>query len=163
MRITEKLNNVRQRILNGDVTLADDIAADGIAAIFAGINSDKWQILMKNFAADGSPELERLCGRDTDFNNSRWGMACLAYIAGNSICTATTAAATGTIRGMDSAMILNLDAGAGAGGAGEAEQTSLAIFNDEPTASAVAAFNAAREASTAARADSTVDANDKEQ
>ena len=55
-------------------------------------------------------ELNRLCGMEPEFNSSRWGMACIAYIAGNSTCTSETATATGTVRAMSLEMIKNLDA-----------------------------------------------------
>jgi hypothetical protein len=132
MKIMQKIEDVRQQILDGDTTLAEDLATQGIEAIFEGIKSPKWEALMGNFA-NNQNELDRLCGRDQVFNKSRWGLACLAYIAGNSTCTATTATDGGTARGMTPAMKLNLDA----------ESQPLALFKDDQTDSSFTASSIA--------------------
>ena len=135
MKIKQKIEEVRQQILDGDTTLGNDIARAGMAAIFKGINSSEWEAMMNYFKND-QRELDRLCGREEAFNKSRWGLACLAYVAGNSVCTAMTATDTGTMRGMTPAMIQNLDA----------EEAPLALFKDSQTDSALSeAFKASRE------------------
>jgi hypothetical protein len=114
MNITGKIDEVRKKIISGDID-ADTLAAQGMKAMFTGMQrplgtpTHDWVELMRNFA-NNSTELDRLCGKDSEFNGSRWGMACLAYIAGNSTCTADTAKAGGTVRSMSLEMIKNLDA-----------------------------------------------------
>lgn len=127
MKIGEKIDKVRLEIINGTTpSMAEDLARAGVKAIFAGIGewdaagevvvnvSPEWTDLMKLFVPDDAKELARLCGQDKDFNESDWGLACLAYIAGDSTCTAPTAWTTGGKRSMimhpDRDMIKNLDA-----------------------------------------------------
>lgn len=125
MRIGQNIENVRREIKkNGNVMRANRIARDGIAAIFAGIGkfneegvvteaTAEWKRLMSHFATT-QEELDRLCGKEKNFNASDWGMVCLAYIAGDSTCTSTTTDTTGTRRSMlvdpDRRMLENLDA-----------------------------------------------------
>jgi hypothetical protein len=103
MKLNEKLEAVRLQIKNGDNALADKIGMDAVNAIFTGMrdaNGDvtpAWETLMRNFTTD-QKELDRLCGKDDAFNNSKWGAFCLAYIAGDATCTADTAFTTGARR-----------------------------------------------------------------
>lgn len=134
MHIGDKIDEVRQRIIDGDQTLANIISRAGLKAIFTGIGqfdhngvvtnpTFEWKDLMRNFAND-QKELDRLCGKEAFFNRSDWGLACLAYIAGDSTCTSDTTATTGTKRSMlaheDRQMLENLDA----------EQDDLQPFNN---------------------------------
>lgn len=125
MRIRQRITRVRQEILDGNTTLGNDIAQDAISAMFKGIGSPEWETFMRRFSTN-TAELNRLCGREASFNNSRWGLACLAYIAGNGVCTALTATETGTERGMTPPMLVNLDA----------ENQAAAIFENEDTMNA---------------------------
>ncbi len=119
MNIRGKIKSQRDFILNDPTgaggTRAADIAKAGKAAIIAGMrNADgsltaEWEKMMEFFAND-QRELDRLCGRENDFNNSRWGIMCLAYIAGNSLCTITTTDTGGTERNFSDVMKYNLDA-----------------------------------------------------
>lgn len=119
MNIRGKLKEQRDFILNDPTgagkTRADDIAKAGKKAIMAGMRKDdgtvttEWEDLMKFFKND-QRELDRLCGREKEFNRSRWGLMCLAYIAGNSLCTVTTTETTGTERNFSDVMKYNLDA-----------------------------------------------------
>jgi len=100
MKINEKMEAVRLRIKNGDTELADKIGGDAVKAIFKGMRdasggvTPEWIALMSNYT-DDQAELDRLCGKDQAFNNSKWGSVCLAYIAGDSTCTSDTAYMTG--------------------------------------------------------------------
>lgn len=117
LQIGNKIDEVIQRILGDpandiepDITLANDIARDGLEAIFAGLGpfengvfttvTEEWKGLMRHFAAENSRELVRLCGQDRDFNRAEWGRHCLAYIAGDSVCTSETTMETGVKRSM---------------------------------------------------------------
>lgn len=111
MNIGKKIQEVRRKIVMGlEPTLANDIARDGRAAIFAGIgtfNGDgvvtsvtpEWTKLMTHFK-NNDDELKRLCGQEKQFNQADWGLECLAYIAGDSTCTSDTTYGTGTKRSM---------------------------------------------------------------
>jgi hypothetical protein len=123
--IGDKIEAVRQEIATGENEgLANQIARDGLAAIFAGIGrfdrngvvvevTPEWKTLMGHFA-NNKTELARLCGKDRLFNGSDWGQASLAYIVGDSTCTIQTAGETGTGRSMnlhpERNMLGNLDA-----------------------------------------------------
>ncbi len=119
MNIKGKIRFQRNEILKdpdgAGGKLADEIAKAGKDAILAGMLKDdgsvtpEWENMMKYFKND-QKELDRLCGQEQGFNNSRWGLMCLAYIAGNSLCTITTTNTTGTERNFTDVMKYNLDA-----------------------------------------------------
>ena len=98
-----KIEEVRQQVLAGDSALASEISLDAVNAIFTGMrgsNGDvtpEWKKLMSHYA-NNTTELDRLCGKDKTFNNSKWGPFCLAYIAGDATCGEETATTTGTGR-----------------------------------------------------------------
>ena len=104
MRIGEKIDDLTARAKK-DADLALRIAEAGRDAVLAGMQTPdgevtpQWERLMK-FITDDPRELERLCGKDTVFNDSQWGLYCLAYIAGDSDCTSETPGATGMKRTM---------------------------------------------------------------
>jgi len=131
MKIMKKIEEVRQKVISGDID-PNDLAKDGIEAIFAGMQrplgtaTPEWEKLMRHFVNDDK-ELDRLCGKEPSFNGSRWGLACIAYIAGNSVCTSETATVTGTSRSMSLEMIKNLDA---------EENLNLAHFDNDDTKAA---------------------------
>lgn len=111
LSIRQKLEAIRQEIEDGNTSLADEMADLGLKAVFAGLGpfdrtsgvftsvTTAWQDLMEKITTDPT-ELSRLCGKDKTFNESEWGVVCLAYIAGDSICTAPTARRGGTARTM---------------------------------------------------------------
>jgi Animal haem peroxidase len=114
MNIAEKIEILRQRVIKGEVS-ANALARDGIKAMKMGMQrplgtrTTEWAALM-GYITDDADELTRLCGLETRFNESRWGLASVAYIGGNSLCTSETVTATGTLRAMSIEMIKNLDA-----------------------------------------------------
>ena len=104
MRIKEKIDLVSQEIVqNGNTELARRIAFDGLDSIIAGMRTGtgettpEWRRLMSHFT-DDADELKRLCGEDPRFNDTEWGLFCLAYIAGDSTCTSDTTMRGGTLR-----------------------------------------------------------------
>jgi hypothetical protein len=111
LRIGERIEDIRREIEKGNSSLADELARLGVKAMFAGIGTfdeetrvytnitPEWIELMENFAHNQT-ELDRLCGKDREFNDSEWGKVCLAYICGDSTCTAPTARKGGTSRSM---------------------------------------------------------------
>lgn len=103
MEINKKIEAVRMEIKNGNKALGEKIGDDGLKALITGMRdangktTPEWEALMSNFT-DDQKELDRLCGREEAFNKSRWGLFCLAYIAGDSTCTSDTAMTTGARR-----------------------------------------------------------------
>ncbi len=101
--IIENIRRIRQKVAS-DPVFAGDLRRLAIDAIRFGMEKDdgtptpQWKELMSNYASDKT-QLERLSGEDEAFENSDWGLACLAYIAGNSTCGIDTATMTGTERG----------------------------------------------------------------
>ncbi|MFM9903646.1 MAG: hypothetical protein ACKVQJ_03635 [Pyrinomonadaceae bacterium] len=138
MDIVNKIEILRQKVKGGQID-AEDLAAWAIDAMRSGmqrpvgVETPQWRLLMSKISTDAD-ELDRLCGKEDRFNQSRWGLASVAYIAGNALCTSETVTATGTIRAMSIEMIKNLDA----------EGAQLDAFEDKATAEAFAiAQNAA--------------------
>jgi hypothetical protein len=124
LQIGEKLDIARQRVLDGDEAFAEKVAQNALAAMFAGMGrfdrngvivegTIEWETLMLNFT-DEPQELARLCGKERLFNGSDYGLACIAYIAGDAPCTSHTGDTTGTKRTMmlqtERNMLENLDA-----------------------------------------------------
>jgi hypothetical protein len=111
LHIGEKIEAVSRRIRGDepgtqpDPDFAFELAEAAIAAMSAGMGNaagevpSKWETLMRIFTNDQT-ELDRLCGRDQVFMNSQWGKFCLAYIAGDSVCTSETTMRGGTKRSM---------------------------------------------------------------
>ncbi len=112
MRIVEKVIEYNRYLLSqpDDVRkqLLDDLAKKGRKAIFEGLKSKDWCEFMDKFA-DTKEQLDRLTGKDKAFNETMWGMQCLAYMASNSTCTSDTITGTGTLRNMPIDMVLALD------------------------------------------------------
>ena len=110
MNIKGNIRAVAKAIDDGNDDLGMKIGNAAILAITSGMKSgipghpSDWEKLMDFFAnpVKGSPayveEMDRLCGRDTDFLNVTYGKYCLAYIAGDSTCGSDTTGTTGTLR-----------------------------------------------------------------
>lgn len=98
LKIGEKIDKVRDEIEAG-LRSGSDLAELGKEAVFKGMNDPAWETLMREFT-DDKTELDRLCGKDEWFMKQPWGQLCLAYIAGDSICTSMTARKTGAKRTM---------------------------------------------------------------
>ncbi len=116
MNIVKNINDQREFILadeNGaGFTRAEDIAAAALEAIKHGMDSPEWETFMKFYAKTG-PELDRLCGRDKNFNDTAWGRLTPTYVAANALCTIRTTrkgeAVGHTLLNMPTGMIENLD------------------------------------------------------
>jgi hypothetical protein len=99
MQIVANIEKIRNEIMAGSRS-GTDVARMALRAISDGMGSKAWEELMGLYASN-SEELNRLCGREPNFNQTQWGMFCLAYIAGDSTCTSETAMETGTLRSMN--------------------------------------------------------------
>ena len=114
-KIEERRTFIQDNKTGKGKDLAERISDAGVQAILAGMKNSEgevtkeWKELME-FFANNDKELERLCGQEQKFNESPYGLKCLAYIAGNSTCTVRTATMTGTGKNFDSSMKKNLDA-----------------------------------------------------
>lgn len=113
-KINERRDFIKDNQNDAGKTLANSISMAGVNAILKGMkNSDgsstnEWKTLMEYFA-NNDDELKRLCGEDDAFNQFDWSSQCLAYIAGNSLCTVTSATMTGTGRNFTPEMEKDLD------------------------------------------------------
>ena len=116
MNIVGNIEAQRAFILNDEAgagfTRAEDIAAAALDAIRHGMDSPEWEEFMKYYAKTGE-ELDRLCGREKDFNDTAWGRMTPTYIAANALCTVRTTrkgeAVGHTMLNMPEGMIANLD------------------------------------------------------
>lgn len=100
--IIENIRRVRQRAAS-DPIFAGDLRRLAVDAIRFGMEDNgsvttSWGDLMTHYKSN-EVQLRRLCGQEPAFVQSDWGLACLAYIAGNSTCGIDTATMTGTERG----------------------------------------------------------------
>ncbi|MGC2238542.1 MAG: hypothetical protein WA584_20475 [Pyrinomonadaceae bacterium] len=110
MNIVNNIDVQLENIRNGDETLAKEISDAALDAVLAGIGkfdqngvviqvTPQWEKFMRYFAGN-EQELARLCGKEKAFNDSEWGLHCLAYMAGDSDCTSETQSTTGAKRTM---------------------------------------------------------------
>jgi hypothetical protein len=107
MNIIKNIDDVRKRIVvDEDEALGQTIQNQSIEAAIKGMRDSngtvtkEWKDLMRNYGAEGSVELGRLCGEDADFMNSKWGKLCLVYILGDSGCGPQTTITTGARRSL---------------------------------------------------------------
>ncbi len=108
MKIVEKMEAIHKFIKNNpdNPALANKLQELAVKAIYSGIKHDDWKKYMVNFASNTN-QLQRLIGKDDDFNGTIYGPLSLAYVVANSTCGSGTDTETG--RYMNVEMLEGLD------------------------------------------------------